>query len=63
MSGQVSVGAVDDGIMSSQLLAQLYGEENPAVTVSERKEPNVAISPSKVRISNVFEGETENLMD
>jgi hypothetical protein len=49
--------------MSSQLLAQLYGEENPAVTVSERKEPNVAISPSKASISNVFEGETEKIMD
>ncbi|CAK9264500.1 unnamed protein product [Sphagnum jensenii] len=44
---QVSVGAVDDGIMSSQLLAQLYGEENPAVTVSERKEPNGQASSAK----------------
>jgi hypothetical protein len=48
--------------MSSQLLAQLY-EENSAVTVSERKQPNVAISPSKVSLSNVFEGETEKIMD
>jgi hypothetical protein len=49
--------------MSSQLLAQLYGEENSAVAVSERKQPNVAISLSKVSLSNVFEGETEKIMD
>jgi len=44
---QVSVGAVDDGVMSSQLLAQLYGEENSAVAVSERKQPNGQASSAK----------------
>ncbi|KAH8936710.1 hypothetical protein BDL97_17G098600 [Sphagnum fallax] len=48
---QVSVGEVDDGIMSAQLLAQLSMGEKPA-DVSDTKKPNAASSVSKGQVSS-----------
>lgn len=59
---QVSVGEVDDGIMSAQLLAQLSKGEKPA-DVSDTKKPNAASSVSKVCVLSLFQWEMMNWSD